>query len=151
MNAVATALRDLFADQQTAMREVVHGLSAEALNWKPNNGEDTNSIAQMLAHALDAERFLVAGSVGITLDRDRESHFAVEVSSADEFIALIDQTTTEVYNWLGDLTDDALANGISRGDTTRSGAWMAIHALEHAREHIGQALLTRQLFEAGLR
>lgn len=149
MNAVATALRDMFADQQIAMREVVHGLSAEALNWKPLDGKDTNSIAQMLSHALDAERSLVAGSVGITLERDRESHFSVEVSSADEFIAQIDATTTEVYNWLGDLTDDALASTITRGDTTRTGAWMAIHALEHAREHIGQALLTRQLIEAG--
>ena len=151
MNAVATALRDLFADQKLAMREIVHGLSAEALNWKPIDGKDTNSIAQMLSHALDAERFLVAGSVGVTLDRDRESHFAVEVSSADEFIAQIDETTTEVYNWLGDLTDDALAADIARGDTSRSGAWMAIHALEHAREHIGQALLTRQLWEASQR
>ena len=151
MQAITTALRDLFADQQTAMREIVWGLSAEALNWTPAGGKDTNSIAQMLSHALDAERFLVAAAVGVTLDRDRESHFSIEVDSADAFIAEIDRTAGLVYDWLGQLSDDRLAGDVRLRDSSRSGAWLAIHALEHAREHIGQALLTRQLYEAGQR
>lgn len=151
MDAVSTALRDLFADQKAAMREVVAGLSVEALNWAPAGGKDTNSIAQMLSHALDAERFLVASAVGVTLDRNREAHFSIQVGSADELTVEIDRTAGLVNGWLEQLTGDNLAAEVRLRDSSRSGAWLAIHALEHAREHIGQALLTRQLYEAGQR
>lgn len=151
MEAVTTALRELFADQKAAMREVVGGLSAEALNWAPAGGEETNSIAQMLSHALDAERFLVAAAAGVTLDRDREAHFAIEIGSADEILDEIDRTAELVNGWLEQLSADKLAAVASLRGSSRSGAWLAIHALEHAREHIGQALLTRQLYEAGQR
>ena len=34
------------------------------------------------------------------------------------------------------------------GDDTGSAAWALLHALEHLREHVAQASLTRQLWEA---
>lgn len=147
MEAVTAALRDLFDDQKAAMREVVGGLSAEAVNWAPAGGE-TNSIAQMLSHALEAERFLVASAVGVTLERNREAQFAVQIGAADELLAEIDRTAGLVNGWLDQLTAERLAAETTGRAVPRSGAWMAIHALEHAREHVGQALLTRQLYEA---
>ncbi len=148
MDALKTAAKQVLAVQKQAMRDVVSGLDAEALNWKPLDGQETNSIAALFAHALDAERFLIASSVDVTLDRDREAQFRVEVASADELLALIDRTETEVNGWIDSLTEESLATEIARPNRTRTGAWWLLHAIEHSNEHVGQALLTRQLFEA---
>jgi uncharacterized damage-inducible protein DinB len=148
MDALKTAAKQVLAVQKQAMRDVVSGLDAEALNWKPLDGQETNSIAALFAHALDAERFLIASSVDVTLDRDREAQFRVEVASADELLALIDRTETEVNGWIDRLTAEHLATEIARPNRTRTGAWWLLHAIEHSNEHVGQALLTRQLFEA---
>jgi uncharacterized damage-inducible protein DinB len=148
MDALKTAAKQVLAVQKQAMRDVVSGLDAEALNWKPLDGQETNSIAALFAHALDAERFLIASSVDVTLDRDREAQFRVEVASADELLALIDRTETEVNGWIDSLTEESLATEIARPNRTRTGAWWLLHAIEHSNEHVGQALLTRQLVEA---
>ncbi|MDQ3547513.1 MAG: DinB family protein, partial [Chloroflexota bacterium] len=81
MDALKTAAKQVLGEQKKAMRDVVSGLDGAALNWKPIDGQDTNSIAVLLSHALDAERYLVASSVDVTLDRDREAQFRVEVAS----------------------------------------------------------------------
>jgi uncharacterized damage-inducible protein DinB len=148
MDALKTAAKQVLAAQKQAMRDVVSGLDAEALNWKPLDGQETNSIAALFAHALDAERFLIASSVDVTLDRDREAQFRVEVTSADELVALIDRTEAEVNGWIDSLTSEYLAAEIARPNRTRTGAWWLLHAIEHSNEHVGQALLTRQLYEA---
>jgi uncharacterized damage-inducible protein DinB len=102
----------------------------------------------MLSHALDAERYLIASSVDITLDRDREAQFRVEVESDADLLALIDRTEQEVNGWIDSLTAERLAAQVARPNRTHSGAWWLLHAIEHSNEHVGQALLTRQLYEA---
>ena len=148
MDALKAATKQVLATQKQAMRDVVSGLDAEALNWKPLGGQDTNSIAVLLSHALDAERFLIASSVDVTLDRDREAQFRVSVESADALLALIDRTEAEVNGWIDSLTPEHLAAEIARPNRTHTGAWWLLHAVEHSNEHVGQALLTRQLYEA---
>lgn len=147
--AVRESTREILQDQKASMREIVTGLSAEALNWKPGIEVDaeTNSIAQMLSHALDAERFLLAAAIDETVDRDREAHFRQIVSSADEMLALIDQVETEVEGFLGRMTAEHLAAEVARPGRSHNGAWWLLHAVEHSREHIGQAYLTRQMYE----
>jgi uncharacterized damage-inducible protein DinB len=148
MDALKMAAKQILGNQKTAMREVVNGLDSAALNWKPLDGQDTNSIAVLITHALDAERYLVAASVDVTLDRDREAQFRVEVESAADLLALIDRTEAEVNGWLDSLTADQLAADVVRPNRTHSGAWWLLHAIEHSNEHVGQALLTRQIIEA---
>lgn len=148
MDALKAAAKQLLGEQKKAMRGVVAGLDGAALNWKPLGGQDTNSIAVLLAHALDAERYLVASSVDVTIDRDREAQFRVEVESDADLLALIDRTEAEVNGWIDSLTAEHLAAEVARPNRTHSGAWWLLHALEHSNEHIGQALLTRQLYEA---
>ena len=75
LNAVETikeSMKQLLHEQHNEWRKIVSGLNAEALNWKP--GDDTNSLAALVAHTCDAERFLMAIAVGIKLDRDREAN-----------------------------------------------------------------------------
>ena len=148
MDALKAAAKQVLGVQKQAMRDVVSGLDGTALNWKPLDGQETNSIAVLLSHALDAERYLVASSVDVTLDRDREAQFRVEVESAGDLLALIDRTETEVNGWIDSLTAEQLAAEIARPNRTHTGAWWLLHAIEHSNEHVGQALLTRQLYEA---
>ena len=148
MDAIKAAAKQVLGVQKQAMRDVVSGLDGAALNWKPLDGQETNSIAVLLSHALDAERYLVASSVDVTLDRDREAQFRVEVESAGDLLALIDRTETEVNGWIDSLTSEQLAAEVARPNRTHPGAWWFLHAIEHSNEHVGQALLTRQLYEA---
>jgi uncharacterized damage-inducible protein DinB len=152
MDVIKDTVRQILSSQKDSMREVVSGLSVEALNWQPAGGKETNSIAQMLSHALEAERFLTATAVGATVDRAREAQFEVTVNSADELTALIDRSEQQVNGYLDQITPEMLSKvttrSDARGDRTFSGAWWLLHAVEHSREHIGQALLTRQLYEA---
>lgn len=133
-------------DQHTTMREVVTGLSADALNWKPV--ADANSICVLVSHALDAEKFLLTSAVDIAFDRDRESHFRATTHGDAELLALIDRAEAENDGYLARLNAEHLAQEVARPGRTHTGAWWVLHAVEHTREHVGQALLTRQLWEA---
>ena len=142
---IKEGMRQIFHDQHKRWREVVTGLDAEAMNWKP--GEETNSIAVLVAHTCDAERFLMATALGITVDRDREAKFRTVVTGADELLKIIDKTEAEIDDYIDRLNGDLLAAEHSLPRRTHTGAWWAFHALEHSTEHIGQALLTRQMYE----
>jgi uncharacterized damage-inducible protein DinB len=146
--ALVAAAREILAAQKATMREIVSGLSADALNWRPVEGDDSNSIAAMLTHALDAERYHLALGVGVQLERDREAQFRVQAGGADELMALINRVESEVNGYLDLLTSDHLnAHSTAMGES-HSGAWRLLHAIEHSREHVGQGLLTRQLWDA---
>lgn len=142
---IKEGMRRIFHDQHNRWREVVAGLDAAALNWKP--GEDTNSLAVLVAHTCDAERFLMATALGITVDRDRESKFRIIASRADVLLKIIDETEAETDDYIDRLNDDLLVAEHSHPGRTHTGIWWALHSIEHSTEHIGQALLTRQMYE----
>ena len=142
---IKEGMRRIFHDQHKRWREVVTGLDAAALNWKP--GEDTNSLAALVAHTCDAERFLMAIALGIKLDRDREAKFRTVVTGADELLKLIDETEAETDDYIDRLNNDLLVAEHSHPGRTHTGIWWALHGIEHSTEHIGQALLTRQMYE----
>jgi hypothetical protein len=148
LNALETikeSMRQLFHDQHEAWRKIVKGLNAEALNWRP--GEDTNSLAALVAHACDAERFLMALAAGIKLGRDREAKFRIVVSGADDLLEIIDETETEVDGYIDRLDDRLFVIEQTLPDRSHTGAWWSLRAFEHSREHLGQAMLTRQMYE----
>ena len=122
-----------------------HFLGPALLDWKP--GEETNSIAALIAHTLDSERALTAIVAGVTLPRDREAAFRVSALDSKRLVAMIDATEREVDGFLAGLTGDRLDATIERPMRTASGASWLLHAAVHSREHIGQATLTRQLAE----
>jgi uncharacterized damage-inducible protein DinB len=148
-SAVREAARQVIHDQHEMMRQAIKGLDADALNWDP--GDETNSIAQMLAHALESERFLITSALDREMARDREAAFHLENASADDLLTLIDRTEREVDGLLAELTDQVLARDVSRttstGTRSRPGAGWLMQAIAHVREHVGQASLTRQFYE----
>ena len=127
------------------MRAVVAGLPVATLDWKP--GDETNSIAALVVHALDAERHLTAAVADISLVRDREAAFRVSGLAGDQLVALIDATERDVDVHLGTITPDRLDATVVRPNRTESGARWLIRVAAHSREHVGQASLTRQLAE----
>jgi uncharacterized damage-inducible protein DinB len=147
VDAVRASVREILGEQKASMREIVSGLGDEGLNWLPAGNDETNSIAQMLSHALEAERFLAATAVDATVDRDREAQFQVSGVSEADLLSAIDHTEATVNGFLGQLTAEHLSKEIARPGRSRTGGWWLLHAVEHSREHVGQAYLTRQLYE----
>src|SRR3990172_6738324 len=91
--ALRAEVKQNLHEQHSSMREVVTGMSADALNWKPVEG--ANSICVLISHALDAERFLTSTAVKVEVARDRESHFRATAADSDELLALIDRAEAE--------------------------------------------------------
>ena len=145
LDVVRGTTKEILHDQHREWRKVLTGLDAQTLNWKP--GPDTNSIAVLVAHTFDAERFLMASVVGVRLERDREAKFRTIAAGADELLRIIDETEAEVDTYIDRLSAEALTADLPHASGTHSGAWWPFHALDHSREHLGQALLTRQLYD----
>ena len=143
--ATCDASRTILHAQHASWRETVSGLSAEALNWRP--GQDTNSTAALLAHTVESERFQVAAAADTEIPREREAAFRVTASSADELLSLIDELEKDVDGYIAMLTGDHLSQQVTRTTRTRTGIEWLLSAIAHSREHIGQAYLTRQLWE----
>ena len=154
MDTAIQSLRDGFkqvlAEQHDAWRQVLDGLSAEALNWSP--GPEMNSLAVLVTHSLGAEAFLIATAVGEAVQRDREAEFRAEAPDATTLLRLIDESSARTAELLDRVTaEDLSAIRQPAGDRLNRrhpGIWWLLHAVEHSREHLGQALLTRQLYES---
>jgi hypothetical protein len=128
-----------------AMRDLVASLPVSVLDWKP--GHETNSIAALVVHALDAERHLTGVVAGLALPRDREAAFRIEGLTSGELAKQIDAAERDVDGHLALVMDDRLAATIERPNRTATGAGWLVFVAAHSREHIGQASLTRQLAE----
>lgn len=145
-------------DALEAMRAATEGASPEALNWRPA-GAETNSLAVLGVHTMHSTRSWLSVAMGTQLPaRDRDSEF---VATADSVVALRD-VIERMGSECRELLDQAAPPewGVMRKTHARpspdwptevSAAWALLHALEHMREHAGQMLLTRQLFDAGSR
>ncbi|MCX2728153.1 DinB family protein [Thermomicrobium sp. 4228-Ro] len=149
LTAVRAAVESTLREQHDVLRDLVRGLAPAVLNWSP--GPEMNSIAVLVGHLLDSERYLVAASLGETVERDRERWFRYEAPSDTALLDLIDQVERETLERLERLTDETLVQEFSppndRLGRRFTGIRWLLHAIQHNREHIGQALLTRQLAE----
>jgi Protein of unknown function (DUF664) len=130
-----------------AMRGAIVGASADQLNRRPA-GEETNPVAVLVVHALSSTRWWLSVALDQPLpERDRPSEFLTAVGSADELLEAFDPLAADCRALLS--LDVAFDPGAIREDP-RDGdrvtaAWALLHAVEHLREHVGHAELTRQL------
>lgn len=142
-------LRQSFREQHATLREIIEGLDAEALNWKP--ADETNSLAVLYTHMLGAEDSLLAAALGEAVDRDRDAEFRISVPDADALLRRIDEVEANTLARIDRLTAEDLGTVRKRaGDRLgreKLGSWWVLHALTHNGEHLGQALLTKQLYE----
>ncbi|HEX5937121.1 MAG TPA: DinB family protein [Actinomycetota bacterium] len=141
------AARELFEEELAEMREAIDGLPPEALAWRPP-AEDSNTLTILATHGMHSTRWWLTIARGAPLpDRDRPSEFVAETGSVDELLAFVDAMATDCLAQLD--PQEPFDPGAQRDvpdDDPVSSAWALLHALEHLREHVAQAQLTRQLY-----
>ena len=144
------AARDILGDSLRELRKAVDGCSAADLNRRPIEG-DTNPLAVLVTHAMQSTRSWLSIATGAPPpERDRDAEFLVVVDDAAAFLTWLDGISAECRALLdGDVAYDpgAAVTATWRtygADEPLTAAWGLLHALEHLREHVGHAQLTRQ-------
>ena len=128
------------------MRAVVDGLDGDALNWKPH--PDASTIAVLVTHTLESERELIGAVRGVKVPRNRPSEFLVH-KDRDELLGMLDRAGA----WLAEQTKgmsgaDLVALRPRGEDPPKPGLYWLLTNYGHAREHLAQMELTRQLSDA---
>lgn len=128
------------------IRELVEGMDRRALNWKPH--PDANSIMVLVVHTLGSEQEMLRAVRAIPTERDRPAEFVAEGEAAD-LLALLDQADRELDEHIGSMSGPDLAEMRPRGDRPpRPGLEWLLQNYGHAREHLAQMELTKQLHSA---
>jgi hypothetical protein len=143
---VATTMHALFHSVHDKLRDQVRGLDHGTLNWRPL--PKANSIAVLVVHTLGSEREMIRAVRKVTAERDRESEFKVETEAAD-LLSLLDQADRDLAEYLGSVTAADLTEMRPRGDRPpRPGLEWLLSNYGHAREHLAQIELTKQLYDS---
>lgn len=155
MDSVIAAVEKMLRENIDDLRETITGLDSAALNWSP--APEVNSIAVLTAHAVSATRALSESAIDGRMNREkymaeeRTPAFATREATAEQLLALV--TGLEGLADRLALVPPAAYSGEEityegPPGESRTRAWSLLHAIEHLREHIGHAQLTRQLYEA---
>ena len=143
---IATTLGSLYRDVHGKLRDQVRGMDAGTLNWKPL--PLANSVAVLIVHTLGSEREMIRAVRSLPTERDRESEFRAEAEAAD-LLALLDQADADLDEHLVALTAADLTELRPRGDRPpRPGLEWLLSNYGHAREHLAQVELTKQLYDS---
>jgi hypothetical protein len=142
------AAREIFDESVDHLREAIEGLTPEALAWQPA-GEESNPITVLAVHSMHSSRWWLTIARGLPLpERDRPAEFVAESASDAELSSFVEQMAGDCRTKLdAEVAFDPTATRAVPDDEPVSAAWALLHALEHLREHVAQAQLTRQLWE----
>jgi hypothetical protein len=144
--SVADTVRALFHSVHEAIRDQVRDLDHGTLNWRPL--PKANSVAVLVVHTLGSEREMIHAIRGISTERDRPSEFKAE-ADAGELLELLDRADRELDEHLDALTAEDLAASRPRGEREpRPGIEWLLANYGHAREHLAQIELTKQLYDS---
>ena len=145
------AARTTLRQQRQAFETVIAGLPVEALDWQP--ATDANSLTVLVTHAWGAAEAWTLRAAGREMARDRAAEFRAKADAA-ALQTLLTEGGARIEAAL-DAIDPAMLGRVRYGPSTQpssdeeyTGAHCVLHAVEHAQEHLGQAYLTRQLWEA---
>ncbi len=141
-----TAAREVLERSRADISEALQGLPPEALNWRPA-GDDTNSIAVLATHSLHSTRWWLAVALGERLPaRHRPSEFRASALDAESLLQLLDEMSADCLA-LVEKDRDVDWSAVRQTPELMPAAWALLHSLSHLREHVGQMMLTRQLWE----
>lgn len=143
---IAKTVAALYHEVHAHFREQVRDLDRGTLNWSPL--PKANSIAVLVAHTLGSEREMIRALRQISTNRDRDAEFKLEAEAAD-LLAMLDQADRELDEHTAALTAADLTEMRPRGDRPpRPGIEWLLSNYGHAREHLAQAELTKQLYDS---
>jgi uncharacterized damage-inducible protein DinB len=133
--------------------ELITGLSSEALNWRPVEGEDdhvTNSLAVMASHVAGAEHFWIHEAIGRNPPtRQRDQEFITKVDSPIPMLDKLKATATETQQVFSALTNEDLNGTRHVRERTVPVRWAILHVIDHTSLHLGHMQITYQLWRSG--
>jgi hypothetical protein len=142
----------LYRQIHDELRQEVSALDPQALDWVP--GPDTSSISTLVVHLLGSENEVLQIVRGLPSDRDRASEFSAQVEDPEDLLSRIDHTDRLLERVGPQITDEDLAilRGVRptaavRNRAPRTGLFWLLNSYGHAREHLAQLQLTKQLFD----
>jgi hypothetical protein len=137
----------LFRQVHQQLRDELNGLDDDALNWVPMPG--TNSIATIVTHLVGSEAETLRCVAGVTCERDREAEFVASTLTRRDVLLLLDSADDLIVALEPRIDENRLAAELPlptlAADDVRSGLSWLIGNYGHAREHVGQIQLTKQL------
>ena len=147
-------LVDVFSEQVKNLHRSIHDeiadLDTDTLSWVPCEG--ANSIAVLVTHLIGSEIEAVRTVAGEKSDRVRAREFEPHSVTAGQLVALVERADANLDELAPRIDSARLgADHIRPGaldQRPRSGAFILVHTLSHAREHLGQLLLTKQLAQS---
>ena len=135
------------------VRELIGSVPAEALNWRPIEGEDdhaTNSLAVMAAHVAGAEHHWIAEVIGRQpATRQREREFKTVSENAGELIEKLAVNAEESQHILAALSAEDLAGAREVEGHNVPVRWAILHVIDHTALHLGHMQITYQLWNGG--
>jgi len=144
--ALRTAFGKLYAELHENLRVQVRGLDEGTLNWRPL--PKANSVAVLVTHTLGSELEMMRSVRSIPSPRDRDSEFRAE-AGAERLLEMIDAADQEMGQLIAAVTEADLTELRPRGDRPpRAGIEWMISNYGHAREHLAQIELTKQLYDS---
>lgn len=140
-------------DLRGQMADLVAGLPAEALNWRPFQGKgdlSINSLAGLVAHSTGAERFWIVEVVGGgPATRNRAAEFVQEASSPKDVVQWLADTGQQTKRVLASLSDTDLDRLCQVEEHSLPVRWCLLHVVDHTALHLGHMQITRQLWAGG--
>jgi hypothetical protein len=147
--ATETAVREACRD----LRAAIEGLDSDQLGRAP--APETSSLAVLVRHARTSTRALLGAAATGRINRrryrddERTPSFENQPANEAELREVLDGLESEATRLLAEtpmdrLGEDVVLEGPEPGDPATR-AWMLLHAVEHLREHVGHAQLTRQV------
>lgn len=135
-----------FQELHEKLREQVRDLDPGTLNWRPL--PKANSVAVLVTHIVGSETEMMRSVRSIASERDREAEFHAE-SDAERLLQIIDAADKEITEHIAALTEADLQELRPRGDRPpQPGLYWLITNYGHAREHLAQIELTKQLYDS---
>ena len=140
-------------DLHRQVSDLIASLPAEALNWRPIEGDKDrafNSLAILAAHIAGAEHFWIAEVIGgRPPTRDRDAEFATHATHAAQLVRVLDKTEMETREVLSSLREGDL-DGVREVEGRMVPVrWGILHVIDHTALHLGHIQLTYQLWMGG--
>lgn len=144
--AIRKTFAQLYAELHENLRVQVRGLDDGTLNWRPL--PKANSVAVLVTHTLGSELEMMRSVRSVPTRRDRDSEFRAEAGAA-RLLEMIDAAEREMGELVAGVTEADLTELRPRGDRPpRPGLDWMISNYGHAREHLAQIELTKQLYDS---
>ena len=145
---VAPTVLRLFRQIHDQVREEIKGLDDGGLNWVPTHG--ANSVATIVTHMVGSEAETLHCLAGVVYQRDRDGEFSRSAQGVRDVLAELDRADALIIE-LAERIDHRRLRAVFPlptlpKDERRSGLTWLVGNYGHAREHVGQIQLTKQLY-----